>query len=87
MALGFAAFKQARKKTVRAPVNPMDKCTIISIYPKDIHERKLTVQPGEFHIPAGTPEKPSILVVGPSSWWRDVGEDEPLLEIPPPPRS
>ena len=82
MALGFAAFRQARKRTVRAPVNPMDKCTIFSIYPKEIHERKLTVQPGEFVIPAGTPEKPGILIVGPSSWWRDVGEDEPLLEIP-----
>lgn len=82
MALGWAAFKQARRKTVRAPINPMDRCTIFSIFPKQIHEVKLTLQPGEFIIPPGSYEAPASLVVGPSSWWRDVGEDEPLLEIP-----
>lgn len=81
MALGFSAFKQARRRTVRAPINPMDKCTIVSIFPKLIHERKITLTPGVFTIPSGTYEKPAILVVGPSSWWRDVGDDEPLLEI------
>jgi hypothetical protein len=82
MALGVGAFRAARRRTIRAPVNPIDKCTLVSIFPRDVHERKLTLQPGEFHIPAGSYENPSLLVIGPSSWWRDVGDDEPLLEIP-----
>lgn len=77
-----AMFKAANRRTVRAATNPLDVCSIISIYPKNIFEVKITVQPGEFLIPAGTYEKPGILEVGPSSWWRDVGEDQPLIEIP-----
>ena len=71
-----------RRRTIRGPINPMDKSTIVSIYPKDVDERKATISPGIFQIKAGSPSKPSILVVGPSSWWRDIDEDQPLLEIP-----
>lgn len=71
------------RRTIRAEVNPMDKSTIISIYPRNIDEIKPTIQPGRFKISAGSIEKPSILVVGPSSWWKDMGdENQPLLEIP-----
>lgn len=70
------------RKTTRADVNPMDKATIVSIYPKEIDEFKATIQPGRFIIPAGSVNRPSILVVGPSSWWREIDEDQPLLEIP-----
>ena len=70
------------RRTIRAPVNPMDKSTVVSILPKRIHERKATINPGIFEIGPGTFENPSILVVGPSSWWRDVDENQPLLEIP-----
>lgn len=66
----------------RAPTNPMDRSTLVSIYPKDISAENITIQPGRFHIPAGTYEKPSLVVIGPSSWWKDVGEEQPLLEIP-----
>jgi hypothetical protein len=60
----------------------LDKSTIVSLLPKAISERKVTIQPGLFEIPAGSVENPSILVVGPSSWWREVDENQPLLEIP-----
>lgn len=70
------------RRTIRAPVNPMDKSTIVSILPKPISERKATISPGLFDLLPGTFEKPSLLVVGPSSWWRDVDETQPLLEIP-----
>jgi hypothetical protein len=76
------AFSIRNKRTVRAPINPMDKCTVFSIYSKQIEERKPTIQPGFFVIPAGSYEAPSRLVVGPSSWWREVDLDQPLLEIP-----
>lgn len=73
---------QIMRRTIRAPTNPMDKSTVISIYPRIIDERKHTIQPGRFYIPAGSVKKPSLLVVGSSSWWKDVDENQPLLEIP-----
>lgn len=78
----FPGFAALNKMTHRAPVNPLDKSTVVSIYPRDIHERKPTIQPGEFKLAKGSLQHPSILVVGPSSWWREVDEHQPLLEIP-----
>jgi hypothetical protein len=79
---GFPGLVNSRRRTIRAQVNPMDKATIVSIYPREIDEIHPTVQPGRFHIDAGTYEKPSILIVGPSSWWKEIDEEQPLLEIP-----
>ena len=71
-----------KRRTVRAPVNPLDKATIVSIFPQIIEENKATIQPGRFVIRPGTYDNPSILVVGPSSTWRDIDLDQPLIEIP-----
>lgn len=70
------------RRTDRAPVNPMDKATVFSIYPVEVNEKKVTLQPGAFQIPAGSYDKPARLLVGPSSWWRELSLEEPLLEIP-----
>lgn len=78
----FPGLSQMHRRTIRAPVNPMDKSTIVSILPKFINERKATIQPGEFSLPPGNFEHPSLLVVGSSSWWREIDENQPLLEIP-----
>jgi|SRR5882672_559813 len=79
----FPLMSDLKRRTIRAPVNPMDKCTVVSIYPKHIPpETKPTIQPGVFQIPYGTYEHPGILVVGPSSWWKELDENQPLLEIP-----
>jgi hypothetical protein len=79
----FPLMSDLKRRTIRAPVNPMDKCTVVSIYPKKIPpEIKPTLQPGVFQIPYGTYENPGILVVGPSSWWKELDENQPLLEIP-----
>ncbi len=79
---GFPGLVNSRRRTVRAQTNPMDKATIVSIYPREINEIHPTVQPGRFHIDAGSYEKPAILVVGSSSWWKEIDEEQPLLEIP-----
>jgi hypothetical protein len=71
-----------RRRTIRSPVNPLDKCTIVSIYGKIVDEKKYTIQPGRFILQPGSPTNPSILVVGSSSWWREIDEEQPLLEIP-----
>lgn len=78
----FPLLSDIKRRTIRAPVNPMDKSTVISIFPKEITERKYTLQPGIFQIPAGSYEKPAALIVGPSSWWKEIDENQPLLEIP-----
>jgi hypothetical protein len=78
----FPGLNQSNRRTIRAQVNPLDKSTIVSILPKYISERKATIQPGIFELKPGTYENPSVLVVGPSSWWREVDEHQPLLEIP-----
>jgi len=72
----------SNRRMIRSSKNPMDRCTIVSIFPKSIHEVKHTIEPGVFNILAGTYENPSILVVGPSSWWREIDLDQPMLEIP-----
>lgn len=79
--IGIPGFTK-NQRTIRGPVNPMDKSTIFSIFPKEIIENKPTLQPGVFHIHAGSLDKPSALVVGPSSWWREIDDQQPLLEIP-----
>lgn len=60
--------------------NPYDKATIVSIFPVHIEEHKYTVQPHKFIIEPGTYEKPSLLVVGSSSWWLQP-EGQPPVEI------
>lgn len=79
---GFPGLTDLNRRTIRAPTNPMDKATIVSIYPKEITERKHTIEPGLFQLQLGTFEQPSVLVVGPSSWWKELEENQPLLEIP-----
>src|SRR5712664_3042305 len=70
------------RRLIRAQKNPMDKCTIVSIFPKVIDEYKHTIEPGKFHIDSGSYENPSTLIVGSSSWWKDIDIDQPMLEIP-----
>lgn len=79
---GFPLAADIKRRTIRAPVNPLDKSTVISILPKYILEKKCTIQPGVFEIQPGTYMSPSLLVVGPSSWWKEIDDNQPILEIP-----
>jgi hypothetical protein len=83
-AIGFPGLQNqfGMKRAIRQTVNPMDLSTIFSIYPKAVDEIHHTIQPGRFRIAAGSYEHPSHLVVGSSSWWREIDEKMPLLEIP-----
>lgn len=69
------------RQLIRSVKNPIDKATIVSIFPRSINEYKPTIEPGRFIIDPGTLEAPSVLVVGPSSWWSDRDIDQPMLEI------
>lgn len=77
-----AEYPLPRPPLAKAPKNPIDKSTIVSIYPKAIVERKPTIQPGLFEIPAGSMDNPGILVVGTSSWWSYSGDYRPTIEVP-----
>jgi len=79
---GFPLMSDIKRRTIRAPSNPLDKSTVVSILPKYILEKKCTIQPGVFEVQPGTYKNPSLLVVGPSSWWKEIDENQPLLEIP-----
>lgn len=72
----------SNRQAVRSTPNNLDKSTVISIFPVPIKSTKPTIQPGVFNIAAGSYEKPALLVVGSSSWWREIDEEQPLLEIP-----
>lgn len=78
----FPGMSGLPRQAIRTPSNPLDKSTVVSLFPKPIHEVKCTLQPGTFDIEPGTYEKPAFLVVGTSSWWKDTDPDHPLLEIP-----
>lgn len=71
-----------RRPAIRQMVNPLDKCTIFSIYPKRIIEVKPTIEPGRFVLEAGSIQAPTKLIVGTSSWWKDFDDTQPMLEIP-----
>src|SRR5688572_30139495 len=65
-------FAPLNRRLHRAPINDQDKTTIVSIFPKPIASLNYTMFPGDFTVPKGSYEKPGILVVGPSSWWKDM---------------
>lgn len=65
----------------RKPVNPFDRATIISVYPKDVIESKPTLFPGRFVIPAGSTNNPSVTVLEPTSWFRRMQEGQPAIEV------
>jgi len=77
----FVAPTMNKRRLIRAQKNPMDRCTLVSIFPKEIDEFKHTLEEGRFHMPAGTYEQPSVLTVGTHSWWKDYDWEQPLLEI------
>jgi hypothetical protein len=81
MSIGFFETMKNRRQ-IRAPKNALDKSTVFSILQKEVREVKPTLDPGIFQIAPGMPDKPSRLVVGSSSWWREIDLDQPLLEIP-----
>lgn len=75
-------FAPNNKRVIRSEPNEYDKATIVSIYPRELNETKPTITPNKFKIPAGNFEKPTVVIVGPASWFRDMGEDMPSIEIP-----
>lgn len=66
----------------RLPKNDLDFCTVVNIFPKEIVEEKLTLEPPTYIIPRGTYKEPGLLKVFSASYWREMQENQPLIEIP-----
>jgi hypothetical protein len=66
---------------IRMTPNPLDKCTIVSIYPKRIYDNKPMIFPGLFMMEPAKANDFEILVIGPSSWFKEMEEGQPYLEI------
>jgi len=76
------AFNPQSRRGRKLPDNPFDRATVVSVYPEAISDKKPTVFPGEWTIPAAPAGGFSLLVFGTSSWWGDLGEQQNILEIP-----
>ena len=81
MPIGIGSFADANRTAIRSAVNPLDKCTIVSLLHKGYTAKKPTLEPGIFKVPAGTIDNPGILIVGPSSWFLDTDPERPVAEI------
>jgi hypothetical protein len=77
----FPGLASSSRRQIRSIPNPLDKSTIVSIFPDLIEEPKPTTQPNKYVIQPGTFDNPSILVIGPAIWWKDFMDDQPLTEM------
>jgi len=65
----------------RTPPSALDIYTIVSIFPKPIREIKVTLDPGEWIIPAGSYEKPGVLTIGSSVSWIKYSAEMEAVEL------
>lgn len=71
-----------QRPIIRAIPNPLDKSTIVSIYPKDWEDRKETTQPYLFKVKGGTIDEPGLTLIKAATYTRDDDAEKPLQEIP-----
>lgn len=70
------------QQIIRSIPNPIDKSTVVSIFPYSFISKKETLSPPEFPVIGGTLENPGITIVGMAFWYRMIDLDQPFLEIP-----
>ncbi len=72
----------ARRRQTRRPRNVHDKTSVISILPKELHKEFITLEHSNYTIPAGSVEKPAILILEGTSWWSAAQPaPAPMLEV------
>ncbi len=70
-----------KSKLVVSPKNPLDVSTIISMYPRGFTEKK-QMMPEWYHIPAGSYEVPSFVVVHGASSYLEMRDTQQTIEVP-----
>lgn len=78
----IATFPPSNRRAIRGPISPLDKCTVVSIFPRPVYEVKATLQPTLYELEPGSYSEPTILVVGTACYWVEIDEKQPLLEVP-----
>ena len=81
MALSSDVFGPAIKVQRRVK-NPLDKCTIVSVFPNSIIDYKPTAFPSTHRIEGAADNDFSITVVEAAGWFKEMDEGQPWLEIP-----
>jgi hypothetical protein len=76
---GFGAF-QPSMMINRIPRNPSDVCTIVSCYPKEIRDNKVTTFPKLAPIPASPLNDYTLVIIEAVAWLREQ-QDGPMLEM------
>lgn len=81
--MGLSALLVNDARLTKAPVNPLDVCTLVSVFPKEIKEVKVAIFPGKLFIPAvkNPKENFELVHIYPASWWKEMEEKMPWLEI------
>jgi hypothetical protein len=69
-------------KVQRLSRNPNDKTSIVSIYPNEIIDYKPTAFPNEHRVPAAPVGDIVVAVMESASWFREMPDEQPFLEIP-----
>ena len=55
-------YPDLKRQAIRSPVNPMDKATVVSVFPVKIDEVKHTIFPGRFIVEPGTYDEPAVMI-------------------------
>lgn len=66
----------------RRQKNPLDKCTLVSVYPRPITDFKPTVMLSTLTIAGADNDDFSILIIDGGGWLKEMDEGMPHLEIP-----
>jgi hypothetical protein len=80
--MGYGYLSGNAAKIIRMNPNPYDNSTIVSGYQKEIKSVNYTVFPGTYHIPAAKPNDIQVVHITPGSWFKELEEGQPWLEIP-----
>lgn len=70
------------KRVNKVPPNPLDKSTIVTVFPREVRDIKATVYPGVFIIPAAPRDGYNSVIITPASWYREIDDSQPTIEIP-----
>jgi hypothetical protein len=81
MALPSSIYQRS-SRIQRRPKNPLDKSTIISVYPYEIRVHNHTSFPSDHVIPAAPDGDFAIAIVESTYWVKEMGEGQPYLEVP-----
>lgn len=64
------------------PLDPNDKSTVVSIYPRVLFDRKVSLFPGVFKVEPGYANAPATLTLGPSHWMLNIPLEDRSIAYP-----